>query len=103
MPKNGPKDDAATGREFAMTAFRLSQERNDFPPSDPDFVNKSKWVNLRPEYGGLCGREEEKPLHRVSPQYPNTPTFLYESELGRYEVMDGQQRLNAVVEFYEGG
>jgi hypothetical protein len=28
--------------------------------------------------------------------------FLYESEAARYEVMDGQQRLNAVREFLAG-
>ena len=30
---------------------------------------------------------------------PIPPVYLYESELARYEVMDGQQRLNAVREF----
>ena len=29
--------------------------------------------------------------------------FLYEWDLNRYEVMDGQQRLNAIVDFYDNG
>lgn len=32
---------------------------------------------------------------------PVPPIFLYEVDLSRYEVMDGQQRLNAIVEFYK--
>ena len=32
---------------------------------------------------------------------PIPPVFLYEKDLSRYEVMDGQQRLNSVVDFYE--
>jgi hypothetical protein len=32
---------------------------------------------------------------------PVPPVFLYEYDLNRYEVMDGQQRLNSILEFYE--
>lgn len=32
---------------------------------------------------------------------PVPPVFLFEWELSRYEVMDGQQRLNAIIEFYK--
>ncbi len=32
---------------------------------------------------------------------PVPPVFLFERESNWYEVMDGQQRLNAIVEFYE--
>lgn len=31
---------------------------------------------------------------------PIPPVFLYEWDLSRYEVMDGQQRLNSIVDFY---
>ncbi|MGN6768823.1 MAG: DUF262 domain-containing protein [Rhizobiaceae bacterium] len=33
---------------------------------------------------------------------PVPPIFLYEKTLGRFEVMDGQQRLNAISEFWAG-
>jgi hypothetical protein len=32
---------------------------------------------------------------------PVPPVFLYETTEARYEVMDGQQRLNAIKEFFE--
>lgn len=94
-------------RKFDETAFRLSQERNDFLlPQIIDFVKANKWLNLRPEYQrrlvwdlGKRSRFIESLLLNI----PIPPVFLYERELGRYEVMDGQQRLNAVVEYYENG
>ena len=37
--------------KFEDTAFRLTQERNDFLlPQVVDFVRKERWINLRPEY-----------------------------------------------------
>ena len=32
---------------------------------------------------------------------PIPPIYLYETDYNRYEVMDGQQRLNAIIEFFE--
>jgi hypothetical protein len=94
-------------KKFNETAFRLSQERNDFLlPQIRDFVRENRWLNLRPEYqrrlvwdDGKRSRFIESLLLNV----PIPPVFLYEWELGRYEVMDGQQRLNTIVEYYENG
>jgi len=33
---------------------------------------------------------------------PVPPIFLYEKSIGEFEVMDGQQRLNAIIEFFDG-
>ena len=33
---------------------------------------------------------------------PVPPVFFYESEAARYEVMDGQQRLNTINDFFSG-
>jgi uncharacterized protein with ParB-like and HNH nuclease domain len=80
MPKDHKK---ATTRQleekFAMTAFRLSQERNDFfLPQILDFVNKSKWVNLGPEYQRrLVWDVKKKSLFieslLLNPNTPNIP------------------------------
>lgn len=84
---------------------RVTQERNDFLlPQVRDFVKDKKWLNLRPEYQrrlvwdtGKKSRFIESLLMNI----PVPPVFLYETDLNRYEVMDGQQRLNAIIEFYE--
>jgi hypothetical protein len=94
-------------RKFEETAFRLSQERSDFLlPQIVDFVRAKKWMNLRPEYQRRLVWDVAKRslfIESLLLNVPVPPVFLYEWELSRYEVMDGQQRLNAVVDFYENG
>lgn len=94
-------------KKFADTAFRLSQERNDFfLPQILDFVRKEKWLNLRPEYQRRLVWDDKKRslfIESLLLNIPIPPLFLYEWDLGRYEVMDGQQRLSAIVDFYENG
>jgi hypothetical protein len=93
--------------KFSETAFRLSQERNDFLlPQILDFVRGKKWLNLRPEYQRRLVWDDAKRslfIESLLLNVPIPPIFLYEWELSRYEVMDGQQRLNAIVDFYENG
>ena len=83
--------------KFEQTAFRLSQERSDFLlPQIQDFVAKRKWINLRPEYQRRLVWDVKKRslfIESLLLNIPIPPLFLYEQELGRYEVMDGQQRL----------
>jgi hypothetical protein len=94
-------------KKFEETAFRLSQERSDFLlPQIVDFVRGKKWMNLRPEYQRRLVWDVPKRslfIESLLLNVPVPPVFLYEWELSRYEVMDGQQRLNAVVDFYENG
>jgi len=94
-------------QKFETTAFRLTQERNDFLlPQVLDFVKTERWINLRPEYQRRLVWDVQKRSLFIESLLLNVPIpqiFLYEWELGRYEVMDGQQRLNAVVDFYENG
>jgi hypothetical protein len=94
-------------QKFEDTAFRLTQERSDFLlPQIVDFVRARKWMNLRPEYQRRLVWDVEKRslfIESLLLNVPIPPVFLYEWELSRYEVMDGQQRLNAVVDFYDNG
>lgn len=85
--------------------YRLTQERNDFLlPQIKDFVREKKWMNLRPEYQRRLVWDRKKKslfIESLLMNVPIPPVFLYEIDLSRYEVMDGQQRLNAILEFYE--
>jgi hypothetical protein len=84
---------------------RVTQERNDFfLPQIRDFVREKKWLNLRPEYQRRLVWDKKKKslfIESLLMNVPVPPVFLYESDWNRYEVMDGQQRLNAILEFYE--
>jgi hypothetical protein len=93
--------------KFTETAFTVSQERSDFLlPQILDFVTNRKWLNLKPEYQRRLVWDDAKRslfIESLLLNIPIPPIFIYEWDLNRYEVMDGQQRLNAIVEFYENG
>jgi len=84
--------------------YRVVQERNDFfLPQIIDFVVKKDWINIQPEYQRRLvwdQRKQSKLIESLFMNVPVPPIFLYEQELSRYEVMDGQQRLNSIVRFY---
>ncbi len=85
--------------------FRLYQERNDFfLPQIVDFIKDKKWMNIRPEYQRRLvwdNKKKSRFIESLLMNVPVPPIFLYENDLNRYEVMDGQQRLNTIVEFYD--
>jgi hypothetical protein len=85
--------------------YRVAQERNDFLiPQVLDFIKVNKWINIRPEYQRRLVWDRAKKsrfIESLLMNVPIPPVFLFEWELNRYEVMDGQQRLNAIVEFYQ--
>lgn len=63
------------------------------------------WSNLQPEYQRRLrwdNRNKSRLIESFIMNVPVPPVFLYEKELGRFEVMDGQQRLNAISDFFSG-
>ena len=85
--------------------LRLSQEKNDFIlPQVLEFVRKNKWINIHPEYQRRLVWDRAKRsafIESLLMNIPIPPIFLLEWEYSRYEVMDGQQRLSSIVDFYE--
>jgi len=91
---------------FAKNAFRIVYQTNNFfLPQIRDLIDKGEVLNLRPEYQRRLRWstvQKSKLIESLLLNIPVPPVFLYESEAARYEVMDGQQRLNAVKEFIAG-
>lgn len=91
---------------FAKNAFRMVfQTNNFFLPQIRDLIEKGEVLNLRPEYQRRLRwstAQKSKLIESLLLNIPVPPVFLYESDAARYEVMDGQQRLNAVKEFLAG-
>jgi hypothetical protein len=106
MTKKGKATVQDLEKKFSETAFRLTQERNDFLlPQVREFVQQKRWINLRPEYQRRTVWDDQKRslfIESLLLNVPIPPVFLYEWELNRYEVVDGQQRLDAIVDFYDG-
>ena len=91
---------------FARNAFRVVfQTNNFFLPQIRDLIEKGEVINIRPEYQRRLRWstiQKSKLIESLLLNIPVPPIFLYESDAARYEVMDGQQRLNAVREFLAG-
>lgn len=104
-PANEPKPDP--DEFFAKSAFRVVYQINNFLlPQIKDLIDKGEVLNLRPEYQRRLRwttPQKSRLIESLLLNIPIPPVFLYESDAARYEVMDGQQRLNAVKEFLAGG
>ena len=91
---------------FARNAFRIVYQTNNFfLPQLRDLIDRGEVLNLRPEYQRRLrwnAAQKSKLIESLLLNVPVPPVFLYESDAARYEVMDGQQRLNAVCEFIAG-
>lgn len=107
-----PEDatDRQIEKHFDSGRLRVVQEKNDiFLSHVVDFIGGSSsgrvWGNLRPEYQRRLRwdrKKKSKLIESFIMNVPVPPVFLYEKELGKFEVMDGQQRLNAIAEFWKG-
>ena len=90
---------------FERGRLRVVQDRNDFFLHHVvDFIEGSKWGNLRPEYQRRLrwdNKKKSKLIESFIMNVPVPPVFLYEQGIGQFEVMDGQQRLSAIVDFLQ--
>lgn len=102
--------DRVIEKHFESGRLRVVQEKNDiFMSHIIDFIQGTNgdrvWGNLRPEYQRRLRwdtKKKSKLIESFIMNVPVPPIFLYEKSLGKFEVMDGQQRLNAVAEFMSG-
>lgn len=91
---------------FANSAFRVIYQTNNFLlPQIRDLIERGDILNIRPEYQRRLrwgGPQKSRLIESLLLNIPIPPIFLYETDEARYEVMDGQQRLNAVKEYFDG-
>jgi len=72
----------------------------------PNFVEALKrpgWMELRPFYQRRLRWDPERQSKLIESFIMNVPVpslFVYEAGLAKFEVMDGQQRITAIKEFY---
>ncbi|WP_113912902.1 DUF262 domain-containing protein [Roseovarius dicentrarchi] len=92
---------------LAQNAFRIVYQTNNFLlPQIRDMIKNKEAINLHPEYQRRLRwtpTQKSKLIESLLLNIPVPPVFFYESEAARYEVMDGQQRLNTIRDFFEGG
>lgn len=99
--------DEDVDNQLGSQPFRVVYQTNNFLlPQIRDLIVDGDDVNLRPEYQRrLRWSTTQKSLliESLLLNVPVPPVFFYENDLARYEVMDGQQRLNAIKEFLSNG
>lgn len=91
---------------LAKNSFRIVyQTITFFLPQIRQMIEKEETLNIRPEYQRRLrwsNTQKSKLIESLLLNVPIPPVFFYESDAARYEVMDGQQRLNAIRDFFAG-
>ena len=100
-----PPTDDEINEKYAKRELRIVTETN--REQLPNFVaalKRSGWLKLQPFYQRRRRWDDtrkSKLIESFIMNIPVPPCFLYESEFARYEVMDGQQRISAIWDFYD--
>jgi hypothetical protein len=98
--------DAEINERYARGEGRIVIETNrEKLPGFVGSLKQSNYMDLRPFYQRRPRWSPEKQsllIESFIMNIPVPPVFLYEKEYNSYEVMDGQQRITALRDFYAG-
>ena len=96
---------ATSEKEYREAALRVVLQRNDFLlPSLIYMFQTRKTLELSPYYQRRARWDttrQSKLIESFLINIPVPPVFLYEVELADYEIMDGQQRVSAILEYFD--
>jgi hypothetical protein len=91
--------------KYAKRELRIVTESNrEQLPNFVEALKRQGWMELRPFYQRRPRWEPSRQSKRIESfimNVPVPPLFVYESDLAKYEVMDGQQRITAILDFYK--
>lgn len=98
-------NDAAINERYERGEGRIVVENNrEKLPGFVEQLKKSNYMDLRPFYQRRPRWDTERQSKLIESfiiNLPVPPIFLYERNYNSYEVMDGQQRITAIRDFYE--
>jgi hypothetical protein len=95
--------DAAINEKYARGEVRIVTEQARYPLNTVAGMVDSPSYTLSPEYQRRhrwSVERQSRLIESLIMNVPVPPIFLYEYEYSKYEVMDGQQRLTAIHDFY---
>jgi hypothetical protein len=100
----GKMSDSEINDKYNKRELRIVTETNrEQLPNFVEALNRVGWMDLRPFYQRRPRWDVERQSKLIESfimNIPVPPLFVYESDLAKYEVMDGQQRITAIKEFY---
>src|SRR5882757_5529761 len=89
--------------KYATRELRIVTESNrEQLPNFVEALKRTGWMELRPFYQRRPRWDpvrQSKLIESFIMNVPVPPLFVYESDLAKYEVMDGQQRITATFDF----
>ncbi|AMV17859.1 DUF262 domain-containing protein [Planctomyces sp. SH-PL14] len=106
LPPESPTqlNDDQINEKYGKRELRIVTETNrEQLPNFVEALNRPGWMELRPFYQRRPrweAKRQSKLIESFIMNVPVPPLFVYESDLAKYEVMDGQQRITAIKEFY---
>lgn len=96
--------DEEINAKYAKRELRIVTESNrEQLPNFVEALKRKGWMELRPFYQRRPRWDkarQSKLIESFIMNVPVPPLFVYESDLAKYEVMDGQQRITALLDFY---
>jgi hypothetical protein len=96
--------DEEINAKYGKRELRIVTESNrEQLPNFVEALKRPNWMQLRPFYQRRPRWDkvrQSKLIESFIMNVPVPPLFVYESDLAKYEVMDGQQRITAVLDFY---
>jgi hypothetical protein len=97
--------DQQINEKYIKRELRIVTENNrEQLPNFVDALRRPNWMELRPFYQRRERWDEERQSKLIESfimNMPVPPLFVYEADFAKYEVMDGQQRISAIFNFYE--
>jgi hypothetical protein len=97
-------NDDEINTKYAKRELRIVTEMNrEQLPNFVEALRRENWMELRPFYQRRPRWDpvrQSKLIESFIMNIPVPPLFVYESDLAKYEVMDGQQRITAIRDFY---
>jgi hypothetical protein len=100
-----PTSDDDVNEKYASRDVRIITETNrEQLLNFVEALKRHDWMDLRPFYQRRRRWDpvrQSRLIESFVMNVPIPPLFVFESDLAKYEVMDGQQRITAISEFYE--
>ncbi len=103
--QRGPQTEVAIENKYTNSQGQIFIQRNDFLiPNILQMVVDRDIIDISPTYQRRMRWPDKKKSHLIESllmNVPIPPIFLYEHAFSKYEVMDGQQRLATIREFFD--
>ena len=102
--KGGAQTISKINEKYEKGEHRIVTEMNrEKLPNFVDALKRNNYMEIRPFYQRRSRWDEERQSKLIESfiiNIPVPPIFLYEKNYNSYEVMDGQQRITAIDDFY---